>query len=149
MESEVDISGVIPWIVLGAVVLVCIILGVLALKRFFKRAELYGMSREEIQKRWDQIEGLLARREDISWKLAVLEADKLLDHSLKAMGFGGNSLGERLKLAAYKHPNIRNVWPAHIVRNKLAHEASYSLGQGTARQAISQFKKALQELGVM
>ena len=56
MESEVDISGVIPWIVLGAVVLVCIILGVLALKRFFKRAELYGMSREEILAEYPDLE---------------------------------------------------------------------------------------------
>lgn len=151
MEPEIEINffGTIVWGIVGIVVLALIIGAIVFFKKFFKRPELYGLSKEDIQKRWSQIEELLSRREDISWKLAVLEADKLLDHSLKAMGFGGTSLGERLKLAAYRHPKIRNVWPAHITRNKLAHEASYSLGQGAARQAVSQFKKALQELGVL
>ena len=149
METEINLSTIIIWGVIIIVLLILFITGVVFIKKFFRRPELYGMSKEDIQKRWNQIEELLSRREDVSWKLAVLEADKLLDHSLKSMGFGGNSLGERLKLVAYKHPKIRNVWPAHITRNKLAHEASYSLGQGAARQAISQFKKALQELGVL
>lgn len=149
METEINLSTIIIWVVIIVVLLVLLIVGIIFVKKLFKRPELYGMSKEDIQKRWNQIEELLSRREDVSWKLAVLEADKLLDHSLKAMGFGGNSLGERLKLVAYKHPKIRNVWPAHITRNKLAHEASYSLGQGAARQAVSQFKKALEELGVL
>lgn len=149
METEINLSSVIIGGVVIVIFSVFLIVAVIFLKKLFKRPELYGMSKEDIQKRWNQIEELLSRREDVSWKLAVLEADKLLDHSLKAMGFGGNSLGERLKLAAYRHPKIRNVWPAHITRNKLAHEASYSLGQGAARQAVSQFKKALQELGVL
>jgi len=151
MESEINISGIVLFLwIIGIIFFVALIIsGIVFVKKFFKRPELYGLSKEDIQKRWNQIEELLSRREDISWKLAVLEADKLLDHSLKAMGFGGVSLGERLKLAAYRHPKIRNVWPAHITRNKLAHEASYSLGQGAARQAVSQFKKALQELGVL
>jgi hypothetical protein len=151
METEINISGIdaVLWGVGGVVFCVLIIAGIVFIKKFFKRPELYGLSKEDIQKRWDQIEELVSRREDMSWKLAVLEADKLLDHSLKAMGFGGVSLGERLKLAAYRHPKIRNVWPAHITRNKLAHEASYSLNQDGARQAVGQFKKALQELGVL
>ncbi|MBI2645349.1 hypothetical protein HYW94_04230 [Candidatus Uhrbacteria bacterium] len=151
METEINLSSfaVILWILGGIFFIVIIVVGIIFIKKFFKRPELYGLSKEDIQKRWNQIEELLSRREDVSWKLAVLEADKLLDHSLKAMGFGGVSLGERLKLAAYRHPNIRNVWSAHITRNKLAHEASYSLGQGAARQAVSQFKRALQDLGVL
>lgn len=149
METEINLSTIIIWVVIVVILLILLVASIIFIKKFFRRPELYGMSKEDIQKRWNQIEELLSRREDVSWKLAVLEADKLLDHSLKAMGFGGNSLGERLKLVAYKHPKIRNVWPAHITRNKLAHEASYSLGQGAARQAVSQFKKALEELGVL
>ncbi len=149
METEINLSSILVWGVISVALLVSFVIGIIFVKKFFKRPELYGMSKEDILKRWNQIEELLSRREDVSWKLAVLEADKLLDHSLKSMGFGGVSLGERLKLAAYRYPKIRNVWPAHITRNKLAHEASFSLGQGAARQAISQFKKALEELGVL
>jgi len=98
---------------------------------------------------WKSIEEMTQRNDEMSHKLAVMEADKLFDHVLKALGFGGSTLAERLKLATYRYPKIRNVWPAHLARNRMVHEATYHLSSGTARDAIRRFSDALRELGIL
>ena len=148
-EPTNEILGV--WVTIGVVVFAAIVL-VLIIRwiiRKVRQPDLLGMSKEDIQKRWREIESLTSRNDEMSYKLAVMEADKLLDHALKSMGFGGNTLGERLKLACYRFPRLRKVWRAHLLRNKLVHEASFHLSRGAAQGAIGQFKNALKELSVL
>ena len=149
MEYEINIGVVLLVMISILLVVGGVIFAVYRIRLMFRRPEVLGMSREDIKKRWQNIEALLDRDDELSYKLAILEADKLLDHVLKSMGTGGTNLGERIKLMSYKYPKLRNVWPAHIMRNKIAHEASYHVGKGSVRNAISQFKQALRELGTL
>lgn len=154
MEPVFDSGTALLWWIIGGAIIffVAIIfayIGIKKIKQLFRGRDMLGMSREDVKKRWAQIEELLARTDEMSYKLAVMEADKLLDHALKAKFFPGTSLGERLRAAGYKYPAIRNVWPAHLTRNKLVHEANYHLDERTARNAITQFKRALAELGAL
>ncbi|MEA3272171.1 MAG: hypothetical protein U9P90_00715 [Patescibacteria group bacterium] len=116
---------------------------------FFSRPELHGMSRDRIKQEWEKIEDLLGRKEDTAWKLAVMEADKLLDHSLKSMAIPGINLGERLKFIQHKYPKINQVWGAHKIRNRMAHESGFRLSNSMAKRAIKDFKNALEELNVL
>ena len=120
--------------------------------RFLRRLfapKLQGMDRGAIKARWDEIERMATAGGEMNLKMAVMEADKLLDHALKAMAIPGMTLGERLKFAAYKFPKIRDVWNAHRLRNQLAHESSYYLDPSYARKAIRDFKDALRLLNVL
>ncbi len=119
------------------------------LRRLFFRTELYGLDRKGILARWNGIEQLTASGNEMNLKMAVMEADKLLDHALKAMAMAGTTLGERLKFAAYKYPKIQEVWWAHRLRNQLVHESSFYLEPAMARRAIQTFKKALQMLNLL
>lgn len=136
-------------------VVIALALGILMVRgiaRFFRRLfapKLQGMDRGAIKARWDEIERMSAAGGEMNLKMAVMEADKLLDHALKAMAIPGVTLGERLKFAAYKYPNVRNVWNAHRLRNQLAHEASYYLDPSFARKAIRDFRDALRLLNVL
>ena len=139
------------WIILGLVV-VSILFLIFIIRWILKKLrqpDFDGLSREDLQKKWREIESLVSQNSEMSFKLAVMEADKLLDHALKSLGFGGTTLGERLKLACYRFPRLRRVWPAHLLRNKLVHEASFHLSRGAARNAIGEFKGALKELSVL
>ena len=107
-----------------------------------------GMPREEIAKRWAQVrqtstQGIMGA------KLALLEADTLLDMGLKSIMMPGETLGERLKVACYKYPKLKDVWWAHKLRNSLAHDASFQLSERQARQAIDEFERALKTLNVL
>ncbi len=140
----------IPLVILVIVIsLLCIFGLIVWLAKGLRRPEMYGMSRNDVAERWQQVEDLVNRGDELSLKMAVMEADKLLDHALKARMFAGETLGERLKVAVYKYPKLRDVWPAHLMRNRLVHEANFRLNNGEAKRAISNFRKSLQELGVL
>ncbi len=147
--TQLGFSPNIIWIVLAIIGFLLLSGMVMWLRRTFRRTELYGMSKEQIRAKWKSIEDVVTHNDEMSHKLAVMEADKLFDHVLKALGFGGSTLAERLKLAAYRYPKIRNVWPAHLARNRMVHEATYHLSGGTARDAVRRFREALKELGVL
>jgi len=133
------------------IILIVIILYFLYRKiiKAFKAPDLYGLNKEQIKKRWQAIELLINKGNEMSYKLAVMEADKLLDFTLKAMAMPGKDMGERLKAAGYKYPDIRQVWFAHKIRNQLVHEASYNLHPKIARRAIKSFEKALKDLNIL
>lgn len=119
--------------------------------RFFRRLfapKIEGLDRGVIQARWNEIEKM-AVGGGVNMKVAVMEADALLDHALKSLAMPGGTLGERLKFAAYKFPKIQNVWNAHRLRNQLAHEASFYLDPAMAKKALRDFKDALQLLNVL
>ncbi|MEY4723018.1 MAG: hypothetical protein RLZZ324_531 [Candidatus Parcubacteria bacterium] len=116
---------------------------------FFRGRAFDGTDRENMRRRWVEIEKAMETPGEMGKKLAIIEADKLLDTALKSLSMAGETLGERLKFAQYKYPELRDVWPAHRVRNQLAHEASYHLDTGTARRSLKQFRSALERLGAL
>lgn len=118
-------------------------------RHFITSRKFESYDREAMRDRWNEIEKMLDAKGEMQLKIAILEADKLLDHALKSLSFPGNTLGERLKFASYKYPKIRQVWWAHKVRNQLAHEASYYLDKTIARKAIKSFRRALETLGAI
>lgn len=102
------------------------------------------------QSRWGEIIRHLESSKESDWKLAVIEADKLLDNFLKSSGYFGDTMGERLmNIKKEELLSIDGLWEAHKVRNKLVHDVNYFLRYAEARRAIDLYEKALQELEVV
>jgi hypothetical protein len=80
---------------------------------------------------------------------AIPEADKLFDYVLKAKGFPGATMAERLKRAERDLTDRNGVWRAHKLRNSLAHEVGFAVSDGHGREALAAFKRGLQDLGVL
>lgn len=85
------------------------------------------------------------------WKLAIIEADIILDDTLKKQGYAGNSLGERLKsMSSHQFASLNDAWEAHKVRNRIAHEGSdFVLTKRIAQETIMRYQRVFQELGVL
>ena len=132
--------------VLGIFILVMLYRGI---RNFIARVRYEGDDRKHVERRWKEVEKLLRGEGEASRKLAVIEADKLLDSVLKGMMMPGDTMGDRLKFATYKFPWINEIWWAHRVRNQLAHESSYHLDFGVASKAVAQFKSTLQKMGAL
>lgn len=107
-----------------------------------------ALDQDEFRRRWQRIEQLQAQGE-AGWQLAVMEADKLLDQALRQSGYHGEKMGERLKNASKAFGNTDDVWRAHKLRNRLAHEQDVRLDSGTVSQALRQFSAALKDLGAL
>lgn len=83
------------------------------------------------------------------WKLAIIEADILLDDMLKQRGYAGISLGDRLKsISPSVLHSLDDAWQAHKVRNQIAHAgADFVLTQKITRETIMMYKRVFEELG--
>lgn len=98
--------------------------------------------------RWEEITRHLDGENPIEWKMAIIEADALLDDIMKGIGYKGETLAERLKsIEPSDFENLQNVWAAHKIRNRLVHEpGKVKLSRGDAKSAVEKYEKALKEL---
>jgi hypothetical protein len=83
------------------------------------------------------------------WRIAIIEADILLDEMLDEHGFHGLTLGEKLKGAslATLH-SLDDAWSAHKVRNEIAHTGGdFILTKKIAHDALARYRKVFAELG--
>lgn len=108
------------------------------------------MSRKEAQESWHNIEEHFYRGGDSDLKVAILEADKLLNEALREAGVMGIQLGDRLKKASQNQvPNLNDLWQAHKLRNQIAHEPNFKLKRDLAERALNIYEEALRNLGVL
>lgn len=84
------------------------------------------------------------------WKLAIIEADVMMDQALKQRGYAGASLGERLRsVSPSSLPSINDAWQAHKVRNFVAHHGhEYVLTKREAEETMKRYERVLDDLGV-
>jgi hypothetical protein len=85
------------------------------------------------------------------WKLAIIEADIILDDTLKQKGYQGASLGERLKgVGPHQLNTLQDAWEAHKIRNRIAHDgADFVLTKRIAQETINRYQRVFSELGVL
>lgn len=81
-------------------------------------------------------------------KTALIDADKLLDHTLKNLGYKGETLGERLKNSkpAFKYQDYDNIWKAHKTRNQLVHEIDFTMSQNDLKTHYQSLRKGISVL---
>lgn len=152
MEIVIDSAALVKYtlyFIFALTIALLVLIAIWQLLRFLRRPELIDMDREGIKRRWEEIELMLRKHGEITDKIAILEADKLLDQVLKSMTMPGQTMGERLKVACFKYPRLQNVWWAHKLRNQLVHESSFSVSHKTARAAVRSFERALKMLGLL
>lgn len=98
-------------------------------------------------KQWLKITKRLETGREADYKLALLEADNLLDEILNKIGYKGESLGEKLKqLDPGTLPNLEEVWQAHKVRNNIVHDPDYRLSLEKAKKVMGIYEQALRDL---
>ena len=82
--------------------------------------------------------------------LAIIDADSLVDEALKERGIHGKTMAERLKsLQNHNIKTLNELWEAHKLRNKIAHDAHYEIKTEEAQNALKSYKAVLQELGII
>ncbi len=105
--------------------------------------------RKQVEENWEKIRQLIRLGGPSRFRAAVIDADKTFMFVLGKLGYHGPS-AEKLKRAKWRFKNSYNdVWQAHIIRNRVAHDIDYQLHSSEAKLAISKFEKGLKELGVL
>lgn len=105
------------------------------------------LNTEAYTEKWKELQKLL--RDQATWPLAIINADKLLDQALKERKYKGKSMGERLVAAQRDIQYNDDVWYGHKLRNKLVHEQDVKLKERDVKDALLGIKQALKDLGAM
>ena len=112
-----------------------------------KEKELKEMEEMSKNERWVKTLHYLFSQHMGDWKLAVIEADSMLEELVNQLGFKGENLGEKLKAAS--HDNFRHLnfaWEAHAVRNRIAHEGtSFEFPQREAKRVIALYEQIFRD----
>ena len=68
---------------------------------------------------WSKTLNYIFSQHSSDWKLAIIEADSMLEILLDQLGFKGESLGDKLKSANQENfPYLTIAWEVHTVRNR-------------------------------
>lgn len=104
-----------------------------------------------VDPRWHYVLSLVESLNPSDWRVAVLEADSMLEEFLRDKDLVGETLSELLKDAQESgYQYIDDAWKAHIIRNQIAHEGSdFAFNQNEARRAIKMYENFFEELEVI
>lgn len=99
------------------------------------------------QLRWQEIVNQSQSENENDWRLAILEADIMLDELLTVQGYAGDTMADKMKQVEVSDFNtIDDAWEAHKARNKIAHEGtSYDLNQREVRRIIELYERVFRE----
>lgn len=96
---------------------------------------------------WEQMLARSSSDDENERKLAIISADSLIDKILGLSGYHGENLGERLKkIEPSDLDSLNDIWEAHKVRNRIAHEPDLHLSRDEAMNALKRYEKVLKEL---
>ena len=137
-------------IILVAAILVYAVIMSQSAKPSAKRTKRGHVDREMVSGRWNTIK-LTSETGATGLKSSVGEADKLLDYVMRQMGFGGETMAERLRQGqkSFSRPQYEAIWQAHKLRNSLAHDISVDLVPSQAKEALRTYERALKDLGAL
>lgn len=97
--------------------------------------------------KWIKIEERVSSVNPSDWRVAILEADNMLDDLIRQQGYRGDNLGERMKaVEPADFSSINSAWEAHKVRNRIAHEGSeFFLSHKEARRIVGLYEQVFRE----
>ncbi len=105
------------------------------------------LSANPAQKKWERIQKHMVSDKENDWKIAIIEADAILEEMMDKMGYHGENLGAKLKaVEPSDFTTIDNAWEAHKVRNEIAHGgAEFRLSEREARRIIALYESVFRE----
>jgi len=101
----------------------------------------------QFSKQWQRVAKRLRTGTESESKLALMEADRLLDETLDKAGLKGESVADRLKRTPPgAFPNIDEMLEAHKVSSDIIHDPDYKLSAEEAKNVMNKFEKIFQDL---
>ncbi len=107
----------------------------------------HDVSEKPKNEKWLHIEELTSSENPNDWRLAILEADILLDELINLMGYKGETMGEKMKsIEASDFSTLDQAWEAHKVRNQIAHTGSdFILTLHETRRVVDLYRQVFEE----
>jgi hypothetical protein len=143
-------------LILGTAIIYCTIRirQVRHLERMKFQAAERSVAAEDVprtQLRWSKVLEQANSDSEQHWRLAVLEADIMLNELLDLKGYKGDTMADKMKQAERADFNsIDEAWEAHKIRNVIVHEGtSFQINAREVRRVISLYEKVFREFKII
>jgi hypothetical protein len=106
-----------------------------------------GVETKPPNPKWEKVLEHISSASPADWRLAILEADIMLDELLDNMHYKGETIGDKLKkIEKSDFTSLDLAWEAHKIRNQVAHEGSeFLLSEREAKRVISLYEEVFKE----
>lgn len=103
-----------------------------------------------MRERWQSIINKFHTGTPEASRLAIIEADALVDTALKNMRIEGEHLADRLSnLEDEDIKSMPKIWRAHRVRNDLVHTTGFVIAPQDAERTMQDYEAFLREINVI
>jgi len=126
-----------PWLFLVIVIVGLAAYGVW-LRKKWRRNRLNSSAKDRAVRRLAQLSTLQDPHR------RVLEADAILEATLTDLGYTG-TMADKLKKAGRYIPGLNDVWRAHKLRNRIAHEPGTIVAERDIDEAVLALKRAVEK----
>lgn len=101
--------------------------------------------------KWVKIMAHAHSENPAEWRLAIIEADIMLDELLNDLEYQGEGVGEKLKsVDPTDMLTLDKAWEAHKIRNRIAHSGQdFELSERETKRVIKLFEEVFREFGVI
>ncbi len=102
---------------------------------------------DPVIERWKKVLEHSASENPSDWRVAIIEADIMLDDLLGVLKLPGSTIGDKLKaVEPSDFLTLDQAWEAHKARNMIAHQGSdFLLNQREVRRIISLYEAVFKE----
>lgn len=121
-------------------------------ENYFKYKDVPSVvNREPINQKWQEIKKKSESTQEGDWRIAIIEADIMLDSLLEKLNLPGMTIGDKLKaIEPSDFLTLDNAWEAHKARNKIAHQGSdFLLNQREVARIISLYQSVFEEFKII
>lgn len=109
-----------------------------------KGAQMPLASKKKLKQRWDNIENRLKANNDQQNKIAILEADKLVDEILFNIGFKDGNMKEKLEnITPLQLEERDSLIEAHEIRNKIIQDDKFYLDKDETIRVMNIYREFL------
>lgn len=99
------------------------------------------------KERWRKIMEKFSEGTPDAMRVAIIEADALVEESLKHLSYQGEHFADRLeKLDPGEFSTLDRLWKAHRIRNDLVHVPGFFLAAHDAKAVLDSYEEFLKEL---
>lgn len=112
--------------------------------------KIYTLRDALFKERWTNVAKKIAVGTPDAFKVAIIDADKLVDDVLKQLGFAGEHMADRLeKIAPQDLQSLERIWRAHRLRNNLVHTPGFQISGFEAKKSLADYEAFLREVKVI
>jgi len=143
------LAGIYLLVLLIDIILMLILRDVPAhLRVGLKGMDMPLISKNKMQKRWEKIKKRLDAKNASQYKVAIIEADAIVEEILDGIGYKGANMNEKLEQVGEGHldDHLESLKGVHLIRNRIVHEADFEIDEEMAVAVLGVYESFLKYL---